>query len=69
MIKGALDIWSVDPGAHKNEVARSTFVKGKVFSELGKSQKTGLYDEVCFLLPLFSSSELGAYLHDEIVII
>ncbi|KAK9419867.1 putative p-loop containing nucleoside triphosphate hydrolase protein [Seiridium unicorne] len=25
----ALDIWSVDPSAHKNEIARTTFLKGK----------------------------------------
>lgn len=42
MINGALDIWSVDPDTHKNEIARSTFVKGKLFLELGKGQKAGI---------------------------
>ncbi len=39
MINGALDIWSVDSSAHKNKIARTTFLKGKLFEETGKTQK------------------------------
>jgi hypothetical protein len=39
MANGALDIWSVDPNAHKNEIARTTFFKGRVFETTGKVQK------------------------------
>ena len=39
MINGALEIWSVDPGARKNEIARTTFLKGKLFEAMGKTQK------------------------------
>ena len=42
MINGALDIWSVDPGAHKNEIARTTFLKGKLFEATGKMQKASI---------------------------
>ncbi|CAG8930119.1 unnamed protein product [Penicillium salamii] len=42
MINGALDIWSVDPSAHKNEIARTTFLKGKLLSEMGKMQKASI---------------------------
>jgi hypothetical protein len=42
MINGALDIWSVDPNAHKNEIARTTFLKGKLFEATGKSQKASI---------------------------
>ncbi|KAE8379026.1 tetratricopeptide repeat domain-containing protein [Aspergillus bertholletiae] len=42
MINGALDIWSVDPTAHKNEIARSTFLKGKIFETTGKIQKASI---------------------------
>ncbi|KAI5460821.1 tetratricopeptide repeat domain-containing protein [Mariannaea sp. PMI_226] len=38
-INKALEIWSVDPSAHKNEIARSTFLKGKLFEASGKTQK------------------------------
>lgn len=38
----ALQIWSVDPSAHKNEIARTTFLKGKVFSAAGKTQKAAI---------------------------
>jgi len=37
-----LDIWSVDPDAHKNEIARTTFLKAKLFEEMGKSQKASI---------------------------
>ena len=42
MINGALDIWSVDPSAHKNEIARTTFLKGKVLEAMGKIQKASI---------------------------
>ncbi|KAJ5715180.1 uncharacterized protein N7483_012361 [Penicillium malachiteum] len=42
MINVALDIWSVDPSAHNNEIARSTFLKGKLFEVTGKTQKASI---------------------------
>ncbi|UKZ83205.1 hypothetical protein TrVFT333_011010 [Trichoderma virens FT-333] len=42
MINNALDIWSVDPSAHKNEIARTTFLKGKLFEATGKAQKASI---------------------------
>ncbi|TVY21056.1 hypothetical protein LARI1_G001255 [Lachnellula arida] len=42
MINGALDIWSVSPSEHKNEIARTTFLKGKLFEEMGKLQKASI---------------------------
>ncbi|KAL1884476.1 hypothetical protein Plec18167_002066 [Paecilomyces lecythidis] len=39
VINEALDVWSVDPNARKNEIARTTFLKGKFFEEMGKTQK------------------------------
>lgn len=42
MINGALDIWSVDPSAHKNEIAHTTFLKGKLFETTGKMQKASV---------------------------
>ncbi|RDW79835.1 hypothetical protein BP6252_04473 [Coleophoma cylindrospora] len=42
MINGALEIWSVDPNAHKNEIARTTFFKGKLFEAMGKMQKASI---------------------------
>lgn len=42
MINEALDIWSVDPSAHKNEIARTTFMKGKLFEATGKTQKASI---------------------------
>lgn len=42
MINAALDIWSVDPSAHKNEIARTTFLKGKLFEGTGKMQKASI---------------------------
>lgn len=42
MINGALDIWSVSPSEHKNEIARTTFLKAKLFEEMGKSQKASI---------------------------
>ena len=42
MINRALDIWSVDPNARKNEIARTTFLKGKLFEAMGKMQKASI---------------------------
>lgn len=42
MINGALDIWSVNPSARKNEIARTTFLKGKLFKATGKMQKASI---------------------------
>jgi hypothetical protein len=42
MINAALDIWSVDPNAHKNEIARTTFLKGRLFEATGKMQKASV---------------------------
>ena len=42
MINLALQIWSVDQVAHMNEIARTTFLKGKVFEEAGKTQKASI---------------------------
>ncbi len=42
MINGALDIWSVDPGAHKNEIARTTFLKGELFGATGNTMKASI---------------------------
>jgi len=42
MINVALDIWSVDPSAHKNEIARTTFLKGKLFEATGRIQKASV---------------------------
>jgi hypothetical protein len=42
MINGALDIWFVDPSAHQNEIARTTFLKGKLFEAMGKMQKSSI---------------------------
>ena len=42
MINAALDVWSVDPEAHKNEIARSTFLKGSVFEAMGKAKKASI---------------------------
>jgi hypothetical protein len=39
MINGTLDIWSDNPSAHKNEIARTTFLKGRLFEATGKTQK------------------------------
>ncbi|KAB8225056.1 hypothetical protein BDV33DRAFT_198902 [Aspergillus novoparasiticus] len=42
MLNGALSIWSVDPIAHKNEIASSTFLKGKILETTGKLQKASI---------------------------
>ena len=42
MINKALEIWSVDPNAHKNEIARTTFLKGKLFEAMDKAQKASI---------------------------
>lgn len=42
MINVALDIWSVDLSAHKNEIAGTTFLKGKLFEVTRKIQKASI---------------------------
>jgi hypothetical protein len=42
MTNKALEIWSVDPDAHKNEIARTTFFKGKLFVATGKTSKASI---------------------------
>lgn len=42
MANRALDIWSVDPNAHRNEIARTTFFKGRLFKIIGKVQKASV---------------------------
>lgn len=46
MINGALDIWSIDPSAHKNEIARTTFLKAKLFEATDKMQKASVASKV-----------------------
>ncbi len=33
---------SIDTGARKNEIARTTFLKGKLFEAIGKTQKASI---------------------------
>lgn len=42
MTNKALDIWAVDPSAHKNEIARTTFFKGQIFAAMGKTAKASI---------------------------
>lgn len=42
MVNVALNIWSVDPNAHKNEIARTTFLKSRLFEATGKVQKASI---------------------------
>ncbi|KAJ5566022.1 hypothetical protein N7535_007660 [Penicillium sp. DV-2018c] len=42
MINRTLDVWSVDPSAHKNDIARTTFLKGKLLAAMGKMQKASI---------------------------
>jgi hypothetical protein len=42
MMNRALEIWSVDPSAHKNEIARTTFLKGKVLAAMDKMEKVSI---------------------------
>lgn len=42
MANRALDIWSVDPSTHRNEIARTTFFKGNLFEKTGKVQKAAV---------------------------
>ncbi|KAJ5796517.1 uncharacterized protein N7518_005057 [Penicillium psychrosexuale] len=42
MINDALGIWSVDSNAHKNEIARTTFLKGNLLAAMGKMQKASI---------------------------
>ena len=37
-----MEVWSIDPNAHKNEIARTTFLKGKLFEVSGKGQKASI---------------------------
>lgn len=48
MINKALDIWNIDPSAHKNEIALTTFLKGKLFEMTGKIQKASVALRVAF---------------------
>lgn len=41
-MNGALDVWSIDPSAHKREIARTTFLKGKLLEATGKTQKAAV---------------------------
>lgn len=38
----ALKFWNLDPSAHKNEIARTTFFKGKLFEAAGKAEKASV---------------------------
>lgn len=42
MVNVALSIWSVDANAYKNEIARTTFLKSKLFEVTGKVQKASI---------------------------
>lgn len=42
MINRSLEIWSVDQSAHKNEISRTTFLRGKLFEATGKMQKAAI---------------------------
>ncbi|EER42224.1 tetratricopeptide repeat domain-containing protein [Histoplasma capsulatum H143] len=42
LINNALEIWTIDSSAHKNEISRTTFLKGKVFESTGKMQKASI---------------------------
>jgi hypothetical protein len=42
MANRALDVWSIDPSARKNEIARTTFLKGRLFEATGRSQKASI---------------------------
>ena len=50
MLNAALDIWSVDPNAHKNETARTTFLKGTLLEKMGKAQKASVALQFACLL-------------------
>jgi hypothetical protein len=41
-VEVALNIWSIDPNAHRNEIARTTFFKAKLFEATGKAQKASV---------------------------
>jgi len=38
----ALDVWFVDPSAQKNDIARTTFFKGRLFGATGRSQNASI---------------------------
>lgn len=42
MVNQALEIWSVDTDVHKNGIARTTFLKSKLFEAAGKTQKASI---------------------------
>ncbi|OAA66342.1 tetratricopeptide repeat protein [Akanthomyces lecanii RCEF 1005] len=42
VVNTALAAWSIDPSAHKNEIARTTFLKGKIFQAMNTSQKAAI---------------------------
>jgi hypothetical protein len=50
MANGALDVWSVDPSAHKNEIARTTFFKGRLFEATDRGQKASIAFRVAWRL-------------------
>jgi hypothetical protein len=42
VLNGALEVWSVDLEAHKNNIARITFLKYKIFESIGRTQKASV---------------------------
>ncbi|KAJ4415136.1 hypothetical protein N0V82_007506 [Gnomoniopsis sp. IMI 355080] len=42
MVNVALNIWSVDTNVHKPQIARTTFLKSKLFEMTGKAQKASI---------------------------
>lgn len=41
-MNSAIAAWSIEPSAHKNEIARTTFLKGKIFQAMGATQKAAI---------------------------
>jgi len=42
MANGPLDAWSADSSAHKNEITRTTFLKGHLLEATGRIQKASI---------------------------
>lgn len=60
IINESLETWSVDPNAHENEIARTTFLKGKLLSAIGKIQKASIaLRVVCRLRKKITKENLG----------
>ncbi|KAL2696655.1 hypothetical protein AAEP93_003069 [Penicillium crustosum] len=60
MINESLETWSVDPNAHENEIARTTFLTGKLLSAIGKIQKASIaLRVVCRLRKKITKENLG----------